>query len=540
MKKTIISTFILLLNLSVGYAQQCAWAKQGNGQNTVSNNSVITDAAGNIYTAGTFNSPYDYFDTTILSNTNYYQNIYLVKYNSSGTVLWAKNFGGDNNASVDGITIDKAGYLYLTGNFTGSSLTFGSFTLTNQGGDDIYIAKFDEDGNTIWAKNYQGKSVVAGIGTDASGHIYIAGYYDSSLTFNSTNLTNTGSKTNIFAAKFDTNGANIWAISQSGISSGNPLRIKTKMAVDQAGNLYISANYYRGIIAFGSISLTISNGESFILKFNTSGTAESAKIIGDTGHSQMTEVEDMVTDIYGNLYVTGNFQSHMLIFGVYILYNPSYRQSSYLAKFSQSGSVQWANCIESTSGVNSNGIATDRNGDVYITGWNYGSSTFFGASTMTTQGFFLTKYNTYGDEMWFKGCNADNGGVGYSIAPDGMGNVYLAGMFGGPVSNIDSVKLIPYNGTGNAFTIKFIDETAGVPQISNEGHFSVFPNPATGIINISSANKISMVTISNITGQPVFTGEYGSDQVQINVADLKPGIYCLKINNSEVRKFVKQ
>ena len=53
-------------------------------------------------------------------------------------------------------------------------------------------------------------------------------------------------------------------------------------------------------------------------------------------------------------------------------------------------------------------------------------------------------------------------------------------------------------------------------------------------------NKITQLTITNLIGQQVYTQEYNTETVQVNVAGLPNGIYFIKINGSEVRRFVKE
>jgi hypothetical protein len=68
----------------------------------------------------------------------------------------------------------------------------------------------------------------------------------------------------------------------------------------------------------------------------------------------------------------------------------------------------------------------------------------------------------------------------------------------------------------------------------------LYPNPATSSLNITSTNPITQITITNLLGQTLYTQNYNTQKVQIDVADLPTGVYFIKINASEVRKFVKE
>ncbi len=81
----------------------------------------------------------------------------------------------------------------------------------------------------------------------------------------------------------------------------------------------------------------------------------------------------------------------------------------------------------------------------------------------------------------------------------------------------------------------------GVPNISKSNdETSVFPNPASIELTIEKDLPITSVAISNLVGKLMFKNDYNSKNVQINVGSLPAGIYFIKINGTEVRRFVKE
>jgi hypothetical protein len=68
----------------------------------------------------------------------------------------------------------------------------------------------------------------------------------------------------------------------------------------------------------------------------------------------------------------------------------------------------------------------------------------------------------------------------------------------------------------------------------------VYPNPATTTLSITSTDEVSSIIISSLLGQRVYSNQYNSKEAQVDVADLPSGVYFVRINGTDVRKFVKQ
>ena len=85
--------------------------------------------------------------------------------------------------------------------------------------------------------------------------------------------------------------------------------------------------------------------------------------------------------------------------------------------------------------------------------------------------------------------------------------------------------------------------TEGIPTIQNNTHLTLYPNPATTQLTISAPNAINDITITNLLGQRVMTSpdlSKGAEVISIDVSGLPAGLYFVKVNGSEVRKFLKE
>ena len=136
---------------------------------------IASDSSGNFYITGRHSD----------STSNY---AILIKYDSAGNLIWQKgiSISGTSGFRGNNITTDINGNIYV----------IGDTLSTNQ--SEIWIGKFDNNGNSIWHKSFGGTNSDTGkaICCDSSGNIYITGYSDAT----------TGS----VIAQLDTNGNLIW------------------------------------------------------------------------------------------------------------------------------------------------------------------------------------------------------------------------------------------------------------------------------------------------------------------------------------------
>ena len=99
-------------------------------------------------------------------------------------------------------------------------------------------------------------------------------------------------------------------------------------------------------------------------------------------------------------------------------------------------------------------------------------------------------------------------------------------MAGGYFDNATSCSLILDEGVKNT--------------AEGSGSLSVFPIPVVTKLSITSKTHITSFTITNLLGQTLLNHNCNSEQMEVDVADLPPGVYLVKINGTDVRKFVKQ
>ncbi len=349
---------------------------------------ISTDIDGNVFLASAFVSSNITLDTTLLIGNSYY-NIFVVKYDSTGNVLWAKSAGGNKEKYIGGITTDNFGNVCIAGTFSESAI-FGTTTLTGGG---IFIVKYNPNGNVIWAKKATSYGFVDGISADLAGNIYITGTFSNdSIVFDTTTLVNAGCTgafgncADIFVVKYDPLGDFMWAKSFGGTSYDFAGGIKA----DANENVFVSAYSYN----------SAGGDDVIVVKYNTLGNVVwSQSSMG--GIPPMTDDCGMgiTTDANGNVYVTGFFVGSNITFGnistgFITLNNNGYANTKdvFVVKYTSLGSLAWAISVGEVFIDNGSGISVDINGNVYVTG-NYfdNSSINFGNTTLLSAG----RYDVY-------------------------------------------------------------------------------------------------------------------------------------------------
>ncbi len=217
---------------------------------------VTVDQNGNIYATGSFGGTSITFDSITLLNTGmwYSNDMYIVKYNYLGNVIWAKSYyyGFGNDESGSRIVTDNFGNFYVLGYFD-SGINLDSILVENllySGSPSMFIAKFNSEGTAIWADGNHSDGT--DLAKDSDGNIYISGYFsDSTVTFNGYTLTNSING-NGYLVKYDSSGIVQSAI---GIGGGGNSSLPYTISLDADKNVFIAGNFSSPDLIFGSTTL---------------------------------------------------------------------------------------------------------------------------------------------------------------------------------------------------------------------------------------------------------------------------------------------
>jgi hypothetical protein len=276
---------------------------------------VAVDSSGNAYATGQFTGSVAFGTTTITASAGQ-ADIVLVKYDSSGNLVWVRQAGGSSYDQPWAITVDSSSNCYLTGYSGSQSITFGNLTVTrvpgsSPGSSMMFAAKYDSNGNVVWAtqastNSTSGNVFGSGIAVDSSGNTFVTGTFYANVVFGSQSSNSLG-QADIYLCKIDSAGNPVW-LWETGASGvdGNGFRFNCSSigsAVDRNGNCYITG-YFQGTVPFGSTNLTSVGGDDiFIARFNGQGSPAWAVQAGGSGDDIGFGIQ---VDSSGNAYVEGS------------------------------------------------------------------------------------------------------------------------------------------------------------------------------------------------------------------------------------------
>ncbi len=413
--------------------------------------------------------------------------------------LWAAQAGSSVNDNGNGIALDSNGNIYVTGSFR-ETATFGSITLVNAGNADIFIAKLDNEGNWLWAKQAGGSMVDNGWGIviDNAGNCYVTGQFKQTATFGSTTLVS--NNIDAFIAKLDPDGNWLW-VKQAGGSTNDTGATGIDLVIDGSNHLLIVGEFW-GSVTFGSttlVSTTSMHADVFVAKLNSNGdwlwTAQGGGIYSD-------EVGGITVDGNDDYYIAGSF-SYSAVFGSTTLAGFG-EYDIFAAKLDTDGNWQWATQAGSIGDDYGTGIASDQNGNCFITG-SFSYSAGFGSINLNSFGsedIFVSKLDTDGNWLWAQQAGEAFDERGFDIATDNDGNCYVTGYFA------------YYAAFGPLWLDSYGQEDIFVCKLDTDGDW-LWAAPAGGIMGYEYGKSITVDSAGNsyVTGRFNSTAYFGSNTV---------------------------
>lgn len=439
------------------------WVKAIGGIGNERANSVETDMNGNIILVGRFQSPTITIDGLALSkNTDDnadVADIFIIKLDKNGKAIWVVTAGDKGDDHATACVTDKGGNIYVVGWFESKTLKFGNTTLTKktEKGSDMYVAKFSTDGKCVWANNAGGEGGSGDYSTislDKQNNVVVAGIAGVIMDFGN-GVKFTHEKSGMYVAKYTNDGQLLWA--KSPLGKGEVQGVGT----DTDGNVFIGG-FFTPTISFNEITLqshSEKSGDAFVTKYSPAGNAMWARNFGGAEG----EIASCETDPFGNVYLAGMFFSKTIVTENTTLTNNGL-MNSFITKYDNNGKLVWT---KSAGGNNGEAPATatrefyiDDNGNAFCTGSNWSEFKFAGRPIKTVAGsedIFLLKYDKDGNEIWAVDYGGSGRNAGRGITTDKNGNIFLTGSFDEKTLKID-IHTLTNAGDSDIFIVKFSEQ----------------------------------------------------------------------------------
>ncbi|MCP4605865.1 MAG: hypothetical protein GY847_36015 [Proteobacteria bacterium] len=345
--------------------------------------------------------------------------VFMAKYSSDGTIIWAKRAGGVNGFEHNhGVSILSDGSVILTGYFYSSTAIFGegagAITLTKSAGYDCFIAKYDAAGGIVWVKQIKGthNSHIFEVDVISDGSSFVSGAYAETAIFgegeaNQTQMTSIAGADS-FVARYAPNGDVAWVkhVACAGDIHANYITVMPDGTSITVGHFTGTATFALG--EANELSLvSMGSNDVFIAKYGPNGDFIWAKRAGgvdsDIGHAVRVFPD-------GNFVVMGPY-GYTATFGLGEANEATILQKGgydvFIAKYNQDGQLLWVTSAGGNSHDIARGMSITSDNSIQITGY-FGSWMTFGEGevneeTIYTGGgndTFIAKFDGNGNFVW--------------------------------------------------------------------------------------------------------------------------------------------
>ncbi len=542
--KYLITILILVLNVSRIFSQQWFWANKAGGIPQEYSHYITYDDFNNIYLH--VSTSWDGEGEAIHFNTGtYYCNgasdMFIVKYDANGNELWVRQLGGNNpfwpesySEYMTGLKYDKVtNSLYVTGIFY-ESCNFGNGIVLNGWYQDIFFARFDSEGNCLWAKS-AGSSAdeyASAIGTDEMGSLLLT-----------VALTKEGVIDNIdyghggYLLKYSPEGINIFTKKIHNDTYNTYPAVNFRDIKSKNGLIYLYGNNKYTIFSVDTIGC-INPGYygEILVCLNSAGSALWLKQFAGPNFGNVSYSFSMDED--NNFYFTGSFEGLFATFGNDTIYSNASNSEMFTYKCNAFGEKVWVRQSNGSNMITGENIFVTNSRKVICTGGLKGSAAF--GDYYLQSGFddeiVLVQYNETGECL-----NAELLGVGYGsgITSNNDNTMMLSGSFLNTI--IFGNTVLTSNGYYDAFIAKreLITGNGKNDKVFTE-HLIIYANPSTGICNISIPEELQhegnlTLLVYDNAGKLILQKEINmqEEKISLNLQAEAKGVYNAILTNGK-------
>ena len=444
------------------------------------------------------------------------------------------------------MTSDAVGNVYVAGSFTGS-FTLGFYTLTaaTAATSEVFVAKLNANGTTVWAAQGSGATSnkrCTALAVTPVGEVVITGFFAApSAVFGSRVVTSRG-LTDTFVAKLSAAGAWYWVVAGggAGVDKGNAV------ALSATGDVYVAGDFESPTATFGATVLT--NGSTggaangFVAKLSAVGAWIWARS-GTVSNGANLRTHALTTDGVGNVYAGGAFSGAVAFGPITLPPAPAPATRSFVARLTSAGVWQRAT---SSGGPGTSGVRvlkTDAAANVYAAGHfggPVGAATTFGSTSLVTTGgvfdAFVARLDPTGLWQWATPAGGASDDYGTGLVVSSGGDVLVKGTFQSSTATFGGFTLTNSHGAmagADTFVAQLTptgtwNRAFGFAgATTNDGGLGVTPS---GLITVTGSFTGPSVRLG-----PAVLTNVGTDSIGVYFAQLDPGPLAVEAARADAR-----
>lgn len=550
--KRCLCLLVSIVVASSVHGQTLEWAHSIGGAFLSLRTYVAVDDSGTAYVTGYFDGTRD-FDPSIealeLSSDGAAPDIFISKFSANGSLEFAKRIGGANFDLATAIAIDSEGNFFITGQFN-DTVDFdpdtGVAILISNGDDDIFVAKYDSDGNYMFAKSIGAFARDRGIGitVDSGGNVLVTGFFAYTADFDpgvGTSFLTSNGEFDVFILKLDNDGNFVLAKN----IGGNISDTGNDIASDNSNSIYVTGTFQDTVDFDASLneSIGISNGmmDLFLAKYDSLGQFD---YVVSVGSSTVDVGRSLDVDDEGNVYLTGDFMETVDFDPGPNLQNlvSNGDADAFIARYDSHGELSFVFSMGDFASDGGRSIKVDSEDNLYVVGDFSGSLDIDPGTdvvTLSSEGFgntdfFMAKYTTSGEFVGAKSIGGYimgnlNSDTGNSVDVDASGNIYVSGLFSATVDFDPGPAIVNIQSQGpiGSYVAKFASPILSVPEVV-KNKLKLYPNPVKDLLTLQSETPLTVAWLTDLTGRRIGELKQNGSIWQSNLATLPNGVYIIE------------
>lgn len=527
-----LATLVLLIVGTTGFSQP-VWLNRIGTETGENYAGFAADFEGNYYITGIYNTSITIDGLTLNGNDS---DLYVAKFDKNGNIIWLKGESSDAFYAVyDLITTPDGGYC-ISGIYFNADAQFGNITLTNDASGNPFIARYDKEGNVLWARGESGSANYYQLAIDHTGSIIFLGEISNPFTFNGEEQPEYGDRDIIFG-KYASDGTPLWIK----VLPGLDLEYSSKVAIDAENNILITGRFFSNFTFEGISFNSYGNEDAFILKTDSEGSPVWVNVLGDDGNNRMPAGLGIADN--GNIYLSLSVDDGMYV-DAFTINTLGLTDMCLLEINPDNGAVNWYQTGGGYDWDYAYDLVVGSNG-VFVCGTVNGDAEFGGLQLLSTgTSGFMIGYNFDGSAMELTPLTSTSGAHAYNITSDERGGALVAGVFNSDVT-VPGYSTIYSQGASDIFICKVASELVPIQQTEIAAqHLTLWPNPATTYIQVDAgAFAGERLQLFDLQGNLLSTKDI-TFETTLDISTLPSGTYVIQLINTQgeyiTQPFIKQ